>query len=232
MNRTHALRFVLLSAAMTGCVSKPKVYRDTWQPASLANASGLPIVSERALQVSPEDEQALRNAGAEFIGHHEAKHDWALRAGSTGGTHFVPIIEDESTTKTHCFIVGTGPFARCMNTRSKPRWTKVAVLRVDPAFWHLLPPHLIPIDKNVSEGTQASAVRTGCTVERDKGTVKCTSKWSVTVNEVLAARAVPPVSHVEAQAQGGENQPSPELPQRVESPTTDTEAPPTPTTSL
>jgi hypothetical protein len=124
-----------------------------------------------------EDAIALQQAGAELLGYHEARKGWALRAASTGGTHFIPVEQAQPNHVMNC-STWTG-YTACTSTARAGRWTRIAVLRLPPDQWHRLPPHLVPTEDAVLSGVPASAVRYGCGVHNALGTTKCDSDWRI-----------------------------------------------------
>lgn len=169
--RWSTLIFLLLTACAT---TNP--YRDTWQPISLAVERTSQRVVDVALLVDqPSDEQAIAAAGGTLIGYHAAEGDWALRAGSTGGTHFMPVRS--ATWRFHGRCDAEREAGRCRAAERSGRWSKIAVFRVSPERWHLLPPHLVPPEQTVR--VRASAVREGCAVDKVHGTTKCRADWEI-----------------------------------------------------
>jgi hypothetical protein len=160
---------------LTSCAST-NPYRDTWQPLSLAVDRAASRVVDVALLVDqPSDEQAIAAAGGTLIGHHAAQSDWALRAGSTGGTHFMPVRS--ATRRVHARCDQDRDPGRCQAAERRGNWSKIAVYRVSPERWHLLPPHLVPPEQTVR--VRASAVREGCAVDKVLGTTKCRADWEI-----------------------------------------------------
>jgi hypothetical protein len=160
--------------------SATTVYRDSWQPIAVADANGRQRVLVATLLVGSDDLESLQDAGGTLIGYHAAKKGFALRAGSTGGTHILPVAETEQS-RSDCFslqptnLVG---FSQCTSS-VKSRWTRVAVFRVEPDKWHELPVWLIPPSAEMIEGVPATAWRSGCHVEHGRGGVRCDSDWTV-----------------------------------------------------
>jgi hypothetical protein len=156
------------------------VYRDSWQPISVADTNGRRRVLVAALLVGSDDLEALQAAGGTLIGYHAAEKGFALRAGSTGGTHILPVAEIEQN-RSGCFslqptnLVG---FSQCTSS-ARSRWTRVAVFRVEPDRWHELPVWLMPPAMVMIEGVSATAWRNGCNVEYGRGGVSCDSNWTV-----------------------------------------------------
>jgi hypothetical protein len=163
--------FAFLSACST------KVYRDTWQPLPRTQDDNWPRLVVAALAVTRnEDAMALQQAGAELLGYHETRKGWALRAASTGGTHFIPIEHSQPDYLVNCTWAG---YSTCTSTARPGRWSRIAVLRLSPDEWHRLPAHLIPTEDAVLPGVPASAVRYGCGVHNALGTTKCDSDWRI-----------------------------------------------------
>jgi hypothetical protein len=172
--------FICLLVVLGACASTTTVYRDTWQPIAAADSSGQQRLVVAALLTGPEGIGALRDAGAAIIGYHEAHKAWALRAGSTGGTHFVPVAESSSS---HTDCATWAGFTSCVSGTNS-RWTRVAVLRVEASRWHELPVYLIPPTSDIVEGVAASARRDGCDVNHGRGTVRCGSGWKLVASSV------------------------------------------------
>ena len=174
----HQLLAVFLVGLFGACSTVSRIYRETWQPVTVERSGDIPRVVTAALVLKgPEDIDALRAAGATLIGWHEAHDAWALRAGSTGGTHFVPVAATTPTVRTGCYSWGDSVI--CSSREKAGRWSRVAVFRVEPERWESLPPHLIPPEADVT-GVGAYAVRVGCRdVQRALGTVTCGRDWQV-----------------------------------------------------
>jgi hypothetical protein len=168
------MKAALLSLIMLTACAGTNPFRDTWQPVSMAVERASPRVVTIALLVDqPSDEQAMLAAGGKLIGHHETQQEWAQRAGSTGGTHFMPVRSAITRPHAHCH----GQSARCDLAEVPRPWSRVAVFRVPPDRWHLLPPHLVPLEQTVR--VRASAVRTGCAIDAVLGTTKCRADWAI-----------------------------------------------------
>jgi len=133
------------------------------------------VVEVALLVDQPAGEQAIAAAGGTLIGYHAADSDWALRAGSTGGTHFMPVRSATGRLGARCD--GESDAGRRRAAERSGRWSKVAVFRVPPERWHLLPPHLVPPEQTVR--VRASAVREGCAVDKVYGTTKCRADWEI-----------------------------------------------------
>jgi hypothetical protein len=179
--------FVLFALALGACWSSTKNYRETWEPLAI-EAQGLrPRLLTSAIVLKGEDDvERLRLANGEHIGWHSASKFWALRAGSTGGTHYISVSVAVSSS-TGCFTWGTAVL--CTSSASA-RPTRIAVFRVEPEYWNLLPPHLIPPEQALV-GSPRGAVRVGCgDVQRAWGTVSCGSEWCVWPNDVNCQREV------------------------------------------
>lgn len=170
--------FAGVGIALLGCTSTTKVYRDSWQPVSAQYAPGLPRLVVNALLIEePQELDALQACGGTFIGWHAASRGFAIRAGSVGGTHFVPVAQDGPSTRASCYSWANTTI--CSAREREGAWTRVAVFRLEPDRWHLLPPHLIPPEEDVvSQG--ATSVRTGCGLpNKHYGTVRCRNDWAV-----------------------------------------------------
>jgi hypothetical protein len=193
--RLFSFSLVPLIACLGSCSSTSQVYRDSWQPVAIETTERPRLVTSALLVKSAADLEALRAAGAVLVGWHEAHKAWALRSGSTGGTHFVPVAAKTSTLGTSC--VSWGSSTVCSSVENPGRWSRVAVFRLAPDRWHLLPPHLIPPQSDVVTNG-ASAVRLGCRdVRATDGTVMCGANWQVTtiggtVQPGAAADEAPP----------------------------------------
>lgn len=173
------MKHLALAAALLafcGCSRTAKVYRDTWEPLRIETES-LPRLVTEALRVRDNDLTLLQAAGAELIGYHTVRKGWPVRAGSTGGTHFVPVESTAGGSQTNCFAWGNT--ATCVSNQRPGRWTRVAVFRLSPMRWHLLPPHMIPPSNITVPGTAASALRDGCNEPDGFGDVRCGSDWTV-----------------------------------------------------
>lgn len=171
-----------LIALVCGCASSTTtIYRDSWQPLAARDSGGVSRLLIAAIVVRGEDLSSLQTARAEIIGYHAVTKGWALRAGSTGGTHFVPVSE-VSRSRTDC--ASWKGFTSCVSGESSS-WTRVAVLRVEPENWRLLPPHLIPPANDLVDAVSGAVVRNGCSVNRGRGEVHCSNDWKLVS---LAAR--------------------------------------------
>lgn len=171
--------YISVLLALAACSLSTTVYRDTWQPVDIHDAARRRLLTA-ALLVRSEDLEALQHAGGELIGYHEASKGWALRAASTGGTHFVPAAAAMGS-RTDCVSVQPTNligFSQCTSSITS-RWTRVAVFRVEPKRWHELPVWLIPPAEDIEAGIEASAWRVGCDVARGRGGVRCGSDWTV-----------------------------------------------------
>ncbi|MDB4988676.1 MAG: hypothetical protein JWN04_3854 [Myxococcaceae bacterium] len=165
--------FVLLAA--TGCT--PTVYRDTWRPTTQADT--YPVLLAAALAVDPEDVAGLEAAHAQLIGYHATTHGYATRAASVGGTHWFAVRET-STNQSNCTSWPAIHQVTCTaSTRSRP--TKIAVVRVEPADWKSLPPHLVPPANDIAPALlqTASQARYGCDVNDTWGSVTCSNEWKL-----------------------------------------------------
>lgn len=175
MNRLLPLACPLLLAAC----GTTNVYRDTWQPLSLeVERSARPVVKTALLIEHPPEMQALESAGATLLGYHQARDAWARRAGSTGGTHFMPVVADEGSEQRNCNKLQAGGVG-CVTHTDRGEWTRIAVYRVAPERWGMLPPYLVPLKQTLQRGTKASAIRSGCEVDQARGTTKCKADWKV-----------------------------------------------------
>ena len=133
---------------LAACRDRDTVYRGTWEPATRGRNDVPSRAVVSAIRVRFADLELLRSAGAALIGWHSTSKGWALRAGSTGGTHFLPT---EQTTPTSSTTLCTPVFGMvlCGSSQDEGHWTRIAVLRVDPRSWDQLPPHLIPPESDI-----------------------------------------------------------------------------------
>ncbi len=187
---TAVVPAVLLVSALAAC-SHGRYYGESWQPEERGATTTPRLLIAALLLKDNADIEVMNHAGATLIGWHDAKNLWALRAASTGGTHFAPVLTPAPVVRSACHMWGdttlcsAGPKARL--------WSRVAVFRLTPDRWHALPTHLIPTDGDLMGGVAASAARTGCRpVDNAYGIVRCNRGWSVVTNAAVAA-AVPPV---------------------------------------
>jgi hypothetical protein len=127
----------MLPFALIACSSSTRTYRETWQPVAVERVGEHPRLVVAALLVRNGDLPTLQAAGAELIGWHEAPKGWAVRVGSTGGTHFYPVEQTNATGRTSCYA--WSGLMMCESSQTAGRWTRVAVLRLDASRWHLLP---------------------------------------------------------------------------------------------
>jgi|GEM_PF-5465019 len=179
---------ILLALALSACWSSTKAYRDTWEPLSVETSGLQPRLLTSAIVLKGADDiERLRHADGRHIGWHSATKYWALRAGSTGGTHYIPVsVAVESTTGCSTWGKATLCFS---GTSATP--TRIAVFRVEPENWRLLPPHLIPPEEGLV-GDARGAVRVGCgSVQRARGTVACGSDWCIWPNDADCRREEP-----------------------------------------
>jgi hypothetical protein len=182
---------VLLIGPLTSCV-RGRAYRDSWRPEESAGAAAASprVLGAAVLLGGNVDVDVMRRAGATLIGWHDINRGWALRAGSTGGTHFLPV-EVLPVVRPECYRWGDTPL--CWAGKKPRLWVRIAVFRLEPDRWHTLPAHLIPTDVDLIR-TTASAVRTGCRGGHlHYGTVRCNRGWRVVTNAAVAA-STPPVA--------------------------------------
>lgn len=159
---------------LCGC-SHNAIYYDTWRPTlDEQYKSHSRLVTSAIYLQSPEDLQTVMAVGGIHIGWHENGGGMALRAGSTGGTHFYP---DSSTSNNYAACFGNR-LILCTAWTST-RWTRISVIRVPAERWHLLPPHLIPTGSDAITGVHASAIREGCITNRSRGIVQCSNDWTI-----------------------------------------------------
>ena len=185
-----AVPVVLLASVLAACSHGPRVYRESWEPEERGSAPAPRVLVAALLLKDNSDIEIMNHAGATLIGWHDAKNSWALRAASTGGTHFAPVEVPAPVVRSACYPWGDTTL--CSAGPKPRRWSRVAVFRLTPDRWHALPPHLIPTDGAVM-GVTASAVRSGCRpVHDDDGIVRCNRGWQVVSNAAVAA-AVPPI---------------------------------------
>ncbi len=181
MLRTWAVVGVAL--LLVGCGRR--VYLDSWQPERLEHQQGLPRTLTEALVMRAIDLPHLQAAGGEFVGHHEARSGWARRVASTGGTHFVGVEDRAAITRTPCVTYGA---VEVCESRSRRRYSRVAVFRVPEQRWHELPVHLIPPLSVVLNGVRASAYRDDCRVHNTWGTTSCSRRVRVVLRTARDAR--------------------------------------------
>jgi hypothetical protein len=166
------------------------LYAGSWVPYERGGGMHPRVVAAALLLKDASDIDVINRAGATLIGWHDARDLWAIRAGSTGGTHFAPVQNPPPAVRAACYLWGDTPL--CSSGPKARTWTRIAVFRLTPDRWHALPVHLIPTDGDVM-GASASAVRTGCRpVHRHYGMVRCNAGWHVVNNPAVAAN-IPPV---------------------------------------
>ncbi len=196
-----------LAIVLISCrASTTTIYRDTWQPLDVRDVAGRPRLLVTALSIDTSALDAIRQAGATLIGYHATHGGWALRAGSTGGTHFIPISA-VSTDRTNCTALQPTDwlsFSRCAS-QTTSHWTRVAVFRVEPSRWHELPVWLIPPLRDVVRGVAYSAARDGCQAHRGDGTVRCGGAWTIVARRAVARSST-------AASAAGVQQPTPAPP--------------------
>ena len=169
---------LLLAVLASGCARKNRaVWRDTWEPLSAEDAMRTRVVTV-ALQAGPADVDALLRAGGRLIGYHRTTKGYALRAGSTGGTHFLPVEQTASRTTATCHTSPRLGLTSCVAS-SHAKWTRIAVVRVEPDRWRELPPSLVPLEDQYSLKQPDAVVRTECKVHRGWGHTKCRNDWAV-----------------------------------------------------
>jgi hypothetical protein len=183
-----AIGAAFLSSLLASC-STSRIYRDSWRPEETAGVMSPRVVAAALLLRDASDIDVINRAGATLIGWHDARDSWAMRAASTGGTHFAPIQYPPPVVRSGCALWGDTPL--CSSGRKARTWSRIAVFRLDPDRWHALPAHLIPTDGDVM-GVSASAVRTGCrNVHPHYGMVRCNVGWHVVNNPAVAANIAP-----------------------------------------
>jgi len=188
-----AAKTAILTALLTGLFascSTSRIYEDSWRPEEKGGSMSPRVVAAALLLKDASDIDDINRAGATLIGWHDARDSWAMRAASTGGTHFAPIQNPPPAVRSGCYSWGDTPL--CSSPRKARYWSRIAVFRLDPDRWHALPVHLIPTDGDVMGGTP-SAVRSGCrNVHPHYGMVRCNAGWHV-VNHPAVAANIPPV---------------------------------------
>jgi hypothetical protein len=189
----RALRTLVAVAVLIGAVgacSTSRIYKDSWRPEERGGAMQPRLLAAALFVKDSADIDVINRAGATLIGWHDARDSWAMRAASTGGTHFAPIQEPPPADRSGCYLWGDIPM--CSSGRKARYWSRIAVFRLSPDRWHALPVHLIPTDGDVMAGS-ASAVRAGCrNVNPHYGMVRCDKGWHVVTNPAVAAN-IPPV---------------------------------------
>ena len=65
-----------------------------------------PLLIAALLLKDNADIEVMNQAGATLIGWHDAKNSWALRAASTGGTHFLPVQDAGAGRPVRLLFVG------------------------------------------------------------------------------------------------------------------------------
>ena len=182
---------VFLVGALAAC-SHSRFYGESWQPEERGSTPTPRLLIAALLMKDNADIEAMNHTGATLIGWHDAKNSLALRAASTGGTHFLPVQTPAPVVRSACYPWGDTPL--CSAGPKARHWSRVAVFRLTPDRWHALPTHLIPTDGDVTGGVVASAVRTGCRpVNTDYGIVRCNRGWGVVSNAAVAAAVSPMV---------------------------------------
>jgi hypothetical protein len=190
MQTLRTLIAVALLAGALGACSTSRIYRDSWRPEEKGGAMSPRMLAAALFVKDSVDIDVINRAGGTLIGWHSAKDSWAMRAASTGGTHFAPIQDPPPADRSGCYLWGDIPM--CSSGRHARHWWRVAVFRVSPDRWHALPANLIPTDGDVIAGS-ASAVRAGCrNVNPHYGMVRCDKGWHVVENRAVAAN-IPPV---------------------------------------
>lgn len=190
MRRLQTLVAAALLSGTVGACSNSRIYTQSWRPEEKGGAMSPRLLAAALFLKDSSDIDVINRAGGTLIGWHDAKDSWAMRAASTGGTHFAPIQEPPPADRAGCYLWGDIPM--CSSGRKARHWSRIAVFRVSPDRWHALPVHLIPTDGDVIAGS-ASALRTGCrNVHQHYGMVRCDPGWHVVTNSAVAAN-IPPV---------------------------------------
>ncbi len=188
-----APKIATVAAFLTGLFascSTSRIYNDSWRPEENGGSMSPRVVAAALLLKDASDIDVINRAGAALIGWHDARDSWAMRAASTGGTHFAPIQNPLPAVRSGCYLWGDTPL--CSAPKKARYWSRIAVFRLAPDRWHALPVHLIPTDGDVM-GASPSAVRAGCrNVHPHYGMVRCNPGWHVVTNPAVAAN-VPPV---------------------------------------
>ena len=155
------LVFLLLVVANTGCGWVSMTFHSPGRPRGYEDR-----VADRAIQIDPEDVDAIYAAGGEFQGGADLRGHWWFRnpvgilrraerkLARRGATHF--LYQSQSTevwnvnrpgvVSTRCNGVNacTSVYRPPTTVQRSRGIVHVLRFRVHPAYWHLLPPHLIP----------------------------------------------------------------------------------------
>lgn len=165
-------------------------YQKTWQAEEKGGGAFPPTLFAALLLRTSSDIDVINRAGGTLIGWHDTKDTFAMRAGSSGGTHFAAVMVPPPFDHAGCYSWGDNVL--CPAPYKARLWRRIAVFRVSPDRWHALPAHLIPTDTDLV-GKDVSAFRSGCRgVHPQYGIVRCERGWRVVTNSAFAAN-VPPV---------------------------------------
>jgi hypothetical protein len=105
-----------------------RFYGESWQPEERGSTPTPRLLFAALLLKDNADIEVMNHAGATLIGWHDAKNSWALRAASTGGTHFLPVQTPAPVVRSACYAWGDTPL--CSAGPKARHWSRVAVFRL------------------------------------------------------------------------------------------------------